>query len=208
MTRDAMSGSTGDRMAKGNLFVVSGPSGSGKTTVCERVRDSLGIGLSVSATTRKPRKDERDGVKYHFMDEAEFEARRARGEFLETNCYNGNWYGTLLSEVRKYTDRGRDLILEIDVNGGMQVREKCPEARMIFFRPPSMEDLEARLRNRATDDEETIQSRLRKAEEELPFESAYDMTVVNHTIEQACEDLTRIILGERRGGNDEKRNPV
>ncbi|MDR1832833.1 MAG: guanylate kinase [Fusobacteriaceae bacterium] len=195
-------------MAKGNLFVVSGPSGSGKTTVCERVRDSLGIGLSVSATTRKPRKDERDGVKYHFMDEAEFEARRARGEFLETNCYNGNWYGTLLSEVRKYTDRGRDLILEIDVNGGMQVREKCPEARMIFFRPPSMEDLEARLRNRATDDEETIQSRLRKAEEELPFESAYDMTVVNHTIEQACEDLTRIILGERRGGNDEKRNPV
>ncbi|MGL5098717.1 MAG: guanylate kinase, partial [Fusobacteriaceae bacterium] len=137
-------------MKKGNLFVVSGPSGAGKSTVCKLVRKMLGINLAVSATTRQPRTGEKDGVEYHFLSKEEFEKKIQENEFLEYANVHGNYYGTLKVEAETRVQRGENVILEIDVQGGIQVKKIYPEVHMIFFKTPTPEDLERRLRGRGT----------------------------------------------------------
>lgn len=183
-------------MEKGKLFVVSGPSGAGKSTVCKLVRKILRINLAVSATTRQPRPGEKDGIEYHFLSKEEFEERVKKNEFLEYANVHGNYYGTLKGEVEARLERGENVILEIDVQGGIQVREKYPDAHLIFFKTPCNEDLERRLRGRGTDPEEVVQLRLANSIKELAYEEYYDETIVNVRVEQACTDLINIIERE------------
>ncbi len=180
-------------MKKGNLFVVSGPSGAGKSTVCKLVRRMLEINLAVSATTRAPRPGEVDGREYHFLTEEEFQKRVEKNEFLEYANVHGNYYGTLKSEVEDRLKQGENIILEIDVQGGIQTRDEYPDANLIFFKTPTEKDLEQRLRGRGTEDEKTVKLRLENSLKELEFEKYYDRTIVNQSIEQACYDLIKII---------------
>ncbi|MDY4010204.1 MAG: guanylate kinase [Fusobacterium gastrosuis] len=180
-------------MALGKLYVVSGPSGAGKSTVCKEVRKILGINLSISATSRKPREGEKNGVDYYFLTVDEFEKKIQAGEFLEYAKVHNNYYGTLKSEIEKRLENGEKIILEIDVQGGVQVKEKFPDAQLIFFKTPTKEDLEKRLRGRQTDSEETIALRLKNSLAELEYEEKYEVTIINREIEQACRDLINII---------------
>lgn len=180
-------------MPKGNLYVVSGPSGAGKSTICRKVRKMLGINLATSATTREPRTGEVHGVDYYFLSHAEFEKKIQEGAFLEYAKVHNNYYGTLKSEVENRVNQGEKVILEIDVQGGLQVKALYPDAHLIFFKTPNLEQLEARLRGRKTDSEETIQLRLKNSIQELKCEEKYDICIVNHTVEQACNDLIQII---------------
>ncbi|MFK4786005.1 guanylate kinase [Fusobacterium sp. MFO224] len=180
-------------MTKGNLFVVSGPSGAGKSTICRLVRKMLKINLATSATTRKPRKGEVNGVDYYFLSIEEFEEKLRNGDFLEHAKVHENYYGTLKSEVENRLSNGENVILEIDVQGGLQVKEVYPEANMVFFKTPTLKELEKRLRGRKTDDEETIQLRLKNSLKELEFENKYDISIINYTVEKSCEELINII---------------
>lgn len=180
-------------MTNGNLFVVSGPSGAGKSTICRLVRKMLKINLATSATTRKPRKGEVDRVDYYFLSIEEFEKKLKNGDFLEYAKVHENYYGTLKSEVENRLSNGENVILEIDVQGGLQVKEVYPQANMIFFKTPTLEELERRLRGRKTDNEETIQLRLKNSLKELEFEKKYDISIVNYTVEKSCEELINII---------------
>ena len=139
------------RGTKGHLYVVSGPSGAGKSTICRMVRKMLGINLATSATTRAPREGEMNGRDYYFLTKEEFLAKEKNGEFLEYATVHGNYYGTLKSEVESRLLAGEDVILEIDVQGGLQVKAQYPDAHLIFFKTPTMEELEVRLRGRKTD---------------------------------------------------------
>jgi guanylate kinase len=188
-------------MKNGNLFVVSGPSGAGKSTICRMVRKMLGINLATSATTRAPRDKEQNGIDYFFLSKEEFIKRKEKDEFLEYATVHGNYYGTLKSEVENRLSSGENVILEIDVQGGLQVKEKYPKANLIFFKTPTLEDLENRLRGRKTDNEESIQLRLKNSIKELEYEKNYDITLINNTVEQACEALIGIIKKEDMGGN-------
>jgi len=165
-------------MSLGALYVVSGPSGAGKSTVCKLVREKLGINLSISATSRKPRNGEQEGVDYFFITAEEFERKIKNGDFLEYANVHGNYYGTLKSEVEERLKRGEKVLLEIDVQGGVQVKDKFPEANF---------------RGRNTDSEEVIQARLKNSLKELEYENKYDKVIINNEIEQACNDLISII---------------
>lgn len=180
-------------MGKGKLFVVSGPSGAGKSTVCKLVRKILRINLAVSATTRQPRAGEQNGVEYNFLSNKEFEEKIKDNEFIEYANVHGNYYGTLKKEVEGRLEKGENVILEIDVQGGIQVRERYPDAYLVFFKTPSPDDLERRLRGRGTEPEEVVQLRLKNSLSELKYEDKYDETIVNTRVEQACTDLINII---------------
>ena len=179
------------------ILVLSGPSGSGKTTVVERLTKESSVPLikAISATTRPQRKGEIDGVAYYFMTTDEFVKRRDRGDFLETaEVFGaGYWYGTLKSEIQRAKDGNGWAFLEIDVQGALKVMEIFPEALTIFLKPPSLEVCEQRLRNRATDSEETIQRRLRKVHEELALADRYCYQVVNDDLDRTVEELKSII---------------
>ncbi len=183
--------------ALGRVVVVSGPSGAGKTTLLKRVLAECGrtLHLAISATTRAPRPGERDGVDYYFLSDEDFARRREIGEFVE--CFQVfskmHWYGTLLAEVEPRLRRGEWVILEIDVQGARAVREKFPDALTIFVRPESLQELETRLRSRGTEAEPVIQRRLEVARGELAAADEYRYQVVNQSLDQAVQDICRIL---------------
>ena len=155
---------------RGKLIIVSGPSGSGKSTVTKIVKDKLNIPLSISATTRNPRDGEIDGKDYFFLSKEEFKNKIANDEFYEYAEVHGNYYGTLKKTVEENLDKGLNVILEIDVQGALIAKEKKKDAVLVFFRTKDMDILEKRLRDRKTDSEEVIQTRLKNAETELKYE--------------------------------------
>lgn len=178
---------------KGKLIIVSGPSGSGKSTITKIVKDRLQIPLSISATTRKAREGEVEGKDYFFLTKEEFEEKIKRDEFYEYANVHGNYYGTLKKVVENNLKKGLNVILEIDVQGALIAKEKKKDAILIFFKTENMEILEKRLRNRKTDSEEVIQTRLSNALKELKYEKEYDYVIVNKEIEKSCEELIKII---------------
>jgi guanylate kinase len=179
------------------VVVVSGPSGVGKTTVVRRVMDEcpLPLTLSTSVTTRQPRAGELDGADYHFLEKNEFLRRREAGDFLESFEVfgRGHWYGTIRDEVASSLAAGKWVVLEIDVNGAMQVVEQYPDAITVFVSPDSFTELERRLRGRATETEERIQRRLEIARDELQFKDRYRHVVVNDDVERATNEIIEIL---------------
>ncbi|MCL6518954.1 MAG: guanylate kinase [Armatimonadetes bacterium] len=183
---------------KGILIVLSGPSGVGKDTLLERLEQVCPhIQRCVTYTTREPRQGERRGLDYNFVSEEEFRSMIARGEFLEFARVHGHLYGTPLKEVLAIREKGIDVVLKIDVQGGLTVKQKVPEAIMIFVVPPSLEELERRLRARYTDKESDIKRRCKDARKELEQIPQYDYLVINDQIESAVDNLRAIILAER-----------
>jgi guanylate kinase len=176
------------------VIVITGPSGVGKGTLVRGLRERLPqLELSVSATTRKPRPGERDGIDYHFMDEEEFARRVCNGEFVEHATYSGASYGTLRCELTRRFTRGVPVVLEIEVQGARQVREAMPEALAVFIAPPSRQALRARLIGRGTDSAEEVQRRMRTAEQELKAQPEFAHVVVNDRLEQATAELEKIV---------------
>jgi guanylate kinase len=179
------------------VFVITGPSGVGKGTLIGSLLERVpGLELSTSATTRPPRRGERDGREYHFLDPEEFERRVDAGEFLEHATYSGHRYGTLRSEVDERLGEGRSVLLEIEVQGARQVRSSMPEAVQIFIAPPEREALGERLRRRGTDSEEAIAARLETADRELAAASEFPHRVVNDDVQRAGEELEQLIRGQ------------
>jgi len=180
------------------VIVVSAPSGAGKTTVIERVlSDVPGIRFSVSHTTRPPRGDEREGVDYHFVDRPTFERLRAEGKLLESAEVHGNLYGTSRAELERARAEGRDVLLDLDVQGAAQVRACLPEVVTVFILPPSYPALEQRLRGRGQDDPATIERRLAVAAREIAKVTEYDYALVNDDVDACVEELKTIIRAER-----------
>jgi guanylate kinase len=177
------------------LIIVSGPSGSGKSTVIARVlaEGDLPLRLSVSATTRAPRPGEADGVAYYFWTRERFEEELRKGAFLEWASVHGSYYGTLQSEVEPYRQQGKLVILDIDVQGAAQVRQRCTEVVTVFLKSPSLEVDERRLRDRGTEDEASIQRRLAAARRELASAGEYDYQIVNDDLEQTVEQFRAIL---------------
>lgn len=191
-------------MRKGTLYVFTGPSGAGKGTVLGRLlAEDDRLFFSISATTRAPRPGEQNGVHYYFLEKADFENRIAQGAFLEHAQYVGNYYGTLEAPVNEKLDEGFDVILEIEVQGAMQIKKKRPDAVMVFIAPPSFEELASRLRGRGTEDEETIQRRLKRAEAEIANSVNYDEHVVNIEVDSCAESIYSIIQFKLQHGSDE-----
>lgn len=180
-------------MKKGRLIVISGPAGTGKGTVVNGLMERERYALSVSATTRAPRGFEQDGINYFFKTVEEFEEMIKNGEFLEYAKFVDNYYGTPKKYVLDKLEEGKNVLLEIEVQGALQVKKNYPDATLIFLLPPSMDELESRLRGRATDSEETILKRLARAEEEMSYKDKYDYQVVNLEVEQAVEEIENII---------------
>ncbi len=179
---------------RGKLIVLSGPSGVGKGTVvksllskCENLR------LSVSATTRQPRSEDKEGVTYYFKSQEEFKKMIAEGEFLEWAIYNGNYYGTPQKAVNDLLDKGISVILEIEVQGAMNVKKKCPDALYIFIVPPSLEELKKRLIGRGSETAESTAGRIAAAKAELEMKDEYDHIIVNDVLEKAVGEVLNII---------------
>lgn len=177
----------------GKIIVLSAPSGTGKSTIIGELMKmpDLNLGFSVSATSRAPRGTEQDGVQYYFLSPDEFAARIERGEFVEwAEVYSGTRYGTLVSEVERVTGCGKNLIMDIDVEGALNVKKRYGDlALLIFIEPPTLQSLEERLRSRATDDDESIRRRLDKAEYEMSFADRYDKVVVNDDLDTAVSEV-------------------
>lgn len=185
----------GVNVQKGMLIILSGPSGVGKGTVREELfkDDSLNLAYSISMTTRKPRPVERDGIDYFFVEEDEFKRKIHEGKLLEWAQFVGNYYGTPKDYVDQLLDEGKNVVLEIEVQGALQVMEKCPEATTIFIVPPSMEELERRIRGRRTEDENIVQQRLAKARKEIATKDEYKYVVENDDILEAKDKIAKII---------------
>lgn len=185
-------------MNKGSLFVITGPSGAGKGTVLKEVIKSLDrLYFSVSATTRKPREGEMDGVHYHFLTRERFEALIGADRFLEYAQYAENYYGTPLDPVLDQLEQGNDVILEIELQGALQVKQRMPQAVLVFIAPPSFAELEDRLRGRGTESEEVILRRLAIARQECANMDRFHYVVVNDEVADAADRLRAVILSQR-----------
>jgi len=183
---------------EGLLIVISAPSGTGKTTLCHMLLKELPNAVfSVSFTTREPREGEVNGRDYWFVSKEEFERRIREGDFLEWAQVYGYYYGTSKGQVLKALKEGKDVILDIDTQGALQVKERFPEAVLIFILPPSLKELERRLRKRGTDPEDVIEKRLKLAREEIKKAKFYDYIVVNDKLEVAYSKLKSIITSEK-----------
>ncbi|MGB0656300.1 MAG: guanylate kinase [Flavobacteriaceae bacterium] len=181
---------------KGKLIIFSAPSGSGKTTLVRHLlAQDIPFGFSVSATSRLPRGAEQDGVDYYFLSEVEFREKIAQNAFLEyEEVYSGTFYGTLRSEVERLWAAGKHVLFDIDVVGGLNIKKQfAKECFALFVQPPSIEELEKRLRGRETDSEEIIQQRLAKATEELAYASQFDRVIVNDDLETAQQEVRKAI---------------
>jgi guanylate kinase len=186
---------------KGRLFVITAPSGAGKTSLTKALlAQDPGLKLSVSYTTRRPRPGEQDGREYHFVDEATFLAMRDRGEFLENALVHGNRYGTSRKVIADTLERGQDLVLEIDWQGAAQVRALYPDCIGIFILPPSMEELERRLRGRGQDSDAVIQRRLANAQAEMAHAQEFEYRIINKDFDTAKAQLVEIVRASRRSG--------
>ena len=185
-------------MNKGSLFVITGPSGAGKGTVLKEVIKSLDrLYFSVSATTRNPREGEVDGVHYHFLTKERFEELISADRFLEYAQYAENYYGTPLDPVLDQLEQGNDVILEIELQGALQVKKRMPQAVLVFIAPPSFEELEDRLRGRGTESEEVILRRLAIARQECANMDQFRYIVVNDEVADAADRLRAVILSQR-----------
>lgn len=183
---------------KGSLIVISGPSGSGKDSICERLKEyNDNFWLSVSCTTRKPRKGEENGVDYFFLEKDEFERKIENGDFLEYTDYNGNYYGTPKDKINNYLNNGIDVLLEIEVQGALEIKHKVPEAVFIFIIPPSMKDLIIRLKKRGTETNDKIIERFKKAYKEINEISKYNYVVVNDELDKATKKINSIIEAQK-----------
>lgn len=184
--------------SQGLLVVISGPSGVGKGTVRKALfrRSGHDLVYSISMTTRKPRNEEKDGVEYYFVSKEKFQEEIASGNLLEYAEFCDNYYGTPLDKVQEQLDKGQEVVLEIEVQGAMQVKEKMPEAVYIFIAPPSMKALEERLQNRGTESKEVIEKRLIKAQSEIKVASEYGYIVINDDVENAADKIMAIIRAE------------
>ncbi|MFH0981265.1 MAG: guanylate kinase [Planctomycetota bacterium] len=202
MSSSATGAAPAARRNKAKLIVVSGPSGTGKTSICNALLERLpGAVWSVSATTRPPRGNEAKGCSYDFVSREEFERCKAAGAFLETAEYCGQSYGTPAEPVYQALARGCDVIMEIDVQGGVQAARRVPESVRIFVLPPTMESLKARLAGRATESEEQLRQRLAAADGEIGFardSGAYPYFVVNDDLEFTVTDILKMIEQERQ----------
>lgn len=186
------------RQKRGSLFVISAPSGAGKTTLCQKLREVVpDVKFSVSYTTRKPRAGEVDGVHYSFVDEDEFRAMIAEGEFVEWAQVHGNFYGTSKRSIEDMVNEGFDVILDIDVQGGRQIKEHFPDSILIFVLPPSMDELKRRLTGRMSDAEDVIKKRLKNAIDEIREYKNYDYVIINDAFDDALEEMVAIIIAER-----------
>ncbi|MEG1779580.1 MAG: guanylate kinase [Oscillospiraceae bacterium] len=183
---------------KGQLIVLSGPSGVGKGTLLGRcLQRNDNLRYSVSATTREPRQGEIDGKDYYFMSKEEFLSRANNGCMLEYACYNGNYYGTPRDYCEKLMNEGKDVVLEIEVQGAMQVKKMCPDAVMIFVIPPTLKELEARLQTRGTETGECVLKRLDIAKQEIRYAEKYDYVIINDDLEKAEARLDAVFLAVR-----------
>jgi len=190
--RRSKSGETGG----GRLFVISGPSGSGKTTLVARMKDLPGFFYSVSVTSRPSRPNEREGKDYYFVTRGHFEKMVSQDTFAEHACVAGNLYGTPKQPLHEALAAGRNALVDIDVQGAMQIKEKFPRAVLVFIEPPSMDVLESRLRGRGTESQEAIERRLALAKREMEYAGQYDYRIVNDDLERAVRELRDILLSE------------
>jgi guanylate kinase len=180
------------------IFIISAPSGSGKSTLVNEVRQIVpGLSFSISYTTRSPRGSEQNGREYYFVTRSEFEEMLRADEFLEHASVFGNYYGTARRFLREAEQNGQDLLLDIDVQGAEQIKQKIPQAVSVFILPPHRQELEKRLRNRSLDAEEVIQRRLITASREIENYSKYDYILVNDRLEESVQALRAILLAER-----------
>ena len=184
--------------AAGRIFVVSGPSGSGKSTLIREVRQKVpDLGYSVSHTSRPPRGQEKNGVEYHFVSRKNFQEMIDKGDFVEWAEVYRDLYGTSVSSLRGQITIGLDVIMDIDVQGGRNIKDHFKDAILIYVLPPSLEILEKRLRDRGTDDEKTIRTRLNKVAKEIKNCVSYDYLLFNDDLDQAVEELKSILIAER-----------
>jgi len=182
---------------KGLLIVVSAPSGCGKGTILAEILKDDNYYYSVSATTRKPREGEKNGVNYWFMQEDEFKQLADNGGMLEYAVYCGNYYGTPKKNVDDMLNAGKNVILEIEVQGAMNIRKICPDAVFIFINPPSFQELQRRLNKRGTESDEVIEQRIEQAKKEMEFADMYDYVIVNDELENAISDFRSVVRAQQ-----------
>lgn len=183
---------------KGNLIVLSGPSGAGKDSIIRELKNYYhNFWVSVSMTSRAPRKEEVDGIDYFFVSKEEFERHIKNNDFLEYAMYNDNYYGTPKSKINDFLEQGKDVILEIEIQGALKIKEEFPEAIFIFIMPPSMSELVRRLKKRNTEDTEKIIKRFKKAYQEINYYNNYNYVVINDDLDTAVRKVEAILVSER-----------